>query len=372
MNRVFNIFLVVSAVLSAGCRHEHPHAEDAEAGHKHEAGVIVLHDEVAGRFGVATDTLRPGAFHSTVRAAGRVMQAGADDAVVSAPTAGIVHFGRGINAGAEVGKNATVATIDARGTTGGDANRAALAAVESATIELERVEGLYRERLATQSELYAAQSALAQAQAAYSPTAASGQAKAPVSGTITSLLAKEGQYVGVGDPIASIGKGSGSVLRIELPRRHYREATSFTDATVDIPGSEPYRVSALGGRRTGSSTGTDAGATGAYIPLYFSVPGNGAPVGTPFTAYLIGTEREGVLSVPVEAVSEQQGAYYVYERHGAEHYIKRRIEPGDSDGQRIEVKSGLEPGMEIVVAGMPAVRLAETSAVAPQGHSHNH
>ena len=79
-----------------------------------------------------------------------------------------------------------------------------------------------------------------------------------------------------------------------------------------------------------------------------------------------------MLSVPVEAVSEQQGAYYVYERHGAEHYIKRRIEPGDSDGQRVEVKSGLEPGMEIVVAGMPAVRLAETSAVAPQGHSHNH
>lgn len=365
------IFLAGAMVLCMGCRQEHGETE-TEAGHKDEAGVIVLHDEVAERFGVATDTLHAGAFHNTVRAAGRVMQAGSDDAVVSAPTAGVVHFARGINAGAEVGRGATVATVDARGTTGGDANKAAAAAVESATIELERVEGLYRERLATQSELYAAQAALAQAQAAYSPAAAGGRATAPTAGIITALLVKEGQYVGVGEAIASIGKGSGTVLRIELPRRHYREAPLFKDVTVDIPGSEPYMVSAVGGGRTGKTPGVESGASGAYIPLYFTVPGNSAPAGTPFTAYLIGDERQEVLSVPVEAVSEQQGAFYVYERHGSEHYVKHRIEPGDSDGKRIEVKAGLKPGMEIVVAGMPAVRLAETSAQIPQGHSHNH
>ena len=372
MNRVLYIVLAGAAILCAGCKDEHSATEQAEAEHEHAVGVIVLHDEVAERFGVATDTLRPGTFCNTVRAAGRVMQAGADDAVVAAPTAGIVHFARGINAGSNVAKGATVATIDAGTTTGGDANKAAAAAVESATIELERVEGLYRERLATQSELYAAQSALAQAQAAYSPTASGGRATAPVSGTITGLTAKEGQYVGVGEALATLGKGSGTVLRVELPRRHYREAAMFSDAVIDIPGTEPYSVSSLGGRRTGTVAGTDQTSSGAYIPLYFSVPDNSAPAGTAFTAYLKGNERQGVLSVPVEAVSEQQGAYYVYERLQPEHYMKRRIEPGESDGKRVEVKSGLEPGMVIVTGGMPAVRLAETSAVAPQGHTHNH
>ena len=99
--------------------------------------------------------------------------------------------------------------------------------------------------------------------------------------------------------------------------------------------------------------------------------GSGAAAGTPFTAYLIGSPRSNVLTVPVEALSEQQGSYYVYVNTEGHHFAKRLVRPGASDGERVEI-SGVEPGERVVVRGVSAVRLAETSAVAPQGHSHNH
>ena len=55
-----------------------------------------------------------------------------------------------------------------------------------------------------------------------------------------------------------------------------------------------------------------------------------------------------------------------------EHYAKIPVRTGASDGSRTEILSGLSEGTPYVSSGVQAVRLAETSAVAPQGHSHNH
>ncbi|MCM1066103.1 MAG: efflux RND transporter periplasmic adaptor subunit [Muribaculaceae bacterium] len=366
--------LSLALPLVSACSHK-PHAHDEEEAtdnHDHAPGVIALDSIAAGRFGVQLDTLTPAPFHSVVRAAGRVMEAGADDAIVAAPTAGIVKYAPGIEAGARVGKGSLVARIDSRGLSGGDANAAAEAEVEAARLELDRVEDLYAERLATQAELIAAQAAYKRATTAYSPAAASSRATAPTAGTLTSLLVKEGQYVAVGDPIATLAAGRGSLLRVELPRRYYGEAASLTDMVADFAGGRRVRVSELGGRRTGGNPTADASSTGAYIPLYFTVQGAGAPAGTPFTAYLIGAERPGVLSVPAGAVSEQQGRFYVYVCMSPGHFMKMPVSIGDTDGFRTEITSGLKPGDVVVAEGMAAVRLAETSAVAPQGHSHNH
>ena len=132
-----------------------------------------------------------------------------------------------------------------------------------------------------------------------------------------------------------------------------------------------FTVSDRGGRRTGSAT-SSANAAGGYIPVYFTASGVGQPAGTPFTAYLIGSEREGVITVPVSALSEQQGTFFVYLHTGGEHFAKQPVTIGESDGLRAEITGGLEPGSVVVTEGVSAVRLAETSAVAPQGHTHNH
>jgi len=87
--------------------------------HEHAPGVIVLDGEAAERFGVVTDTLSAGDFHSVVRAAGRVMQGGSQDALVVSPVAGTVRYARGIEPGTAVSKGAVVASIETSTTGGG-------------------------------------------------------------------------------------------------------------------------------------------------------------------------------------------------------------------------------------------------------------
>ena len=87
---------------------------------------------------------------------------------------------------------------------------------------------------------------------------------------------------------------------------------------------------------------------------------------------LFRSSRQGILSVPVSALSEQQGNFFVYENFAPEHYRKLPVKIGDSDGIRTEIISGLEPGTTFVANGVSAVRLSETSGVIPQGHTHNH
>lgn len=364
--------ILLSIVLAAAGCHSHSDNHEEKQGHDDESGVIEFHDEISARFGVSVDTIVPDDFHAVVKAAGRVEQSGADDAVASTPTAGIVHFVRGMEPGSQVGVGTQIATVTSRVMSGGDSNEAARAELESAQAEMDRVSDLYSQRMATQAELIAARAALARATAAYSPSAATGRVVSPISGTVTSLLVKEGAFVNPGEPVAAVGKPSGGMLRVDLPARYFASASSYTDLKADFPGMAVFTVSGRGGKRVGNNAAASASASGGYIPLYFSGAAPGAPAGTPFTAYLIGERRENVITVPVDAVSEQQGRYFVYELIKPEHYRKVPVTLGASDGERIEIVSGVTPGMAVVTAGMTAVRLAEANGTVPEGHSHNH
>lgn len=362
--------------------HKHNHEADHEHGHEHEApaaahdhgGEIGLHDEVAERFGVEYDTLRTGLFHETVRATGRIELSGTDIAVVSAPASGTVHFARGINPGSEVRAGAIIATIDPRNTSGGDSNAAAKAALDAAKRELDRLTPLYEDRLVTASDYNAAVAAYDQAKALYSAKAMSGKATAPISGVVTRLDVAEGQFVETGAPLAAVSASGTVNLRIDLPRKYLRSAASFSNAIVEIPYSDStIDIAAAGGRRSSGAPTPDAAGTTAYVPVYFTMPNNGELTpGSSFTAYLTGNARENVLTVPVGAISEQQGNYFVYERVHPEAYMKRRVELGSTDGRRVEITSGVHPGAVIVTSGATAVRLAETGSAIPEGHSHNH
>lgn len=352
---------------------EHAGHNHGHEGHAHAGGEIILEPETAERFGVCVDTVAAGDFTTTLRASGTVMASGESDAVVSAPTAGIVHFAAGMNPGKDVGRGTVVATIDARNITGGDANAVAKVALEAAKTEYERIESLYEKQRATVGERNAALESYLAAQAAYSPAASSGRATSPIAGTVTALAVREGQYVGAGDIIANVAAKGDLTLRIDIPQKYYFSAASFGDAVIELSYlPAPVSVRELGGKRLGTAPMPQGGAS-AYVPVYFSVPrGSGIIPGSIFSAYLIGSPRQGVITLPVGAFSEQQGQYFVYEQLDAEGYAKIPVTVGATDGRRMEVISGVHPGMAVVVEGATTVRLAESSGNIPEGHSHNH
>ena len=68
---------------------------------------------------------------------------------------------------------------------------------------------------------------------------------------------------------------------------------------------------------------------------------------------------------------EEQGDFFVFEKIDAECYTKHMVSIGISDGQNVEILSGINPGMNIVTSGAIIVKLATNAGAAP-GHSHEH
>lgn len=385
------IFILSLALCAcSGHKHEHEHEAGHSHGHhpegephelheghaeehNHAPGEIVVEPEIAARFGVEVDTLVEGPFSNAIRVAATVLPSSGNDAVIAAPTPGIVSFANGIEAGKHIGKGAAIAFIDARSTTGGSPDAAALAAVKAAQKEYERTKALFNEQLATVAELNAAEAAFEAADALYSPSAASGRATSPINGTITALSAKQGQFVQAGDIIATVASDSHMTLRCDLPARYAALAPSLNNARITLPYSGTIVDLREAGAKRIAGQALASGGSSAFMPLFFSIPGgNGLTPGATVTAYLIGDERSDVLTLPVEAISEQQGLYFVYEKTGDHTYAKQQVKLGNSDGKRVEILGGIAKGTPVVVSGTTTVRLAESGANIPEGHTHNH
>ena len=107
--------------------------------------------------------------------------------------------------------------------------------------------------------------------------------------------------------------------------------------------------------------------------MYFEFDSDGSVVSGAFCeVYLRGAGKSRALTVPVSALSEQQGQLFVYVEAHPGAYRKQPVKTGCGDGHRVEVLSGLEPGDRFVAEGVTFVRLAETSDVKPEGHTHSH
>ena len=346
--------------------------EESEEGTK--AGSIHMEPEDAKRYGVAVVDIQPGDFREAVKAAAEILPSSTDMATASASTSGVVHLAQGITQGSSVKAGQMIARINASGISGGDANAAAKTALDNAKRELDRVTPLLKDGLVTKKEYNDALAAYNTAKAAYSPKAASGVVTAPRSGVITSIPAGEGAFVNTGDPIALISGSGRLTLRALLPVKHASLLPILSGVVITPHGSEETSVdlSQFGGKLLSSTSAASTEAPG-YIPVYYSFD-NSAPVvaGSAAEVYLLGGNRQGVISVPVEALSEQLGEKFVYVKKGEHEYEKRHVNTGASNGMDVEVLAGLQPGEKVVVKGTSFVRLAEQSTVVPEGHSHSH
>lgn len=328
---------------------------------------------MAERFGVTTETVGYTPFNDALKVSGEILPSPADAATIVAPTSGIISFSKSFNLGAHVRSGATIAGISATGVSGGDKNLAAKANLDAAKRELDRLKPLYDERLVTASDYNSAVRAYEEAKAGYSMAAAAGSVTSPISGVVTAIDVKQGQYVEVGTPIASVATSQRLTLRADVPQRYYNRTKSFNGAIIELPYSnKTVNIDSLGGQRIVSSDNMAAQSPG-YVPVFFSLDNNGEFIaGSGVDVYLQSDSSDNVISVPMSALSEQQGQYYVFVKLDDECYRKALVSTGRSNGNRIEIKSGIEPGDNIVVTGTTTVRIAESSGNIPEGHSHNH
>lgn len=370
--------------------HDHDHDHDHAEGHHHDeegssknvsehgeeghGSGIHMEPEDAEKYGVVTKEITAGEFREAIKTSAEILPSSVDMATASAPTSGIITLVSGITQGTSVKAGQVIARIKSAGVSGGDANAAAKVAVDNAKRELDRVTPLLKEGLVTKKEYNEALAAYEAAKASYSPGAAAGVVTAPRAGVITGITSGEGAYVNTGDPVALISGTGRLTLRALLPIRNSSLLPVLSGVVITPHGAsgETIDLSQYGGKFISSATSASTNSPG-YIPVYYTFD-NSAPVisGSAAEVYLQGNIRQGVISVPITALSEQLGEKFVYVKTGEHEYEKRNIKTGPSNGKEVEVKSGLNPGELVVINGTTFVRLAEQSTVVPEGHSHNH
>lgn len=357
--------------------HEHEREESHERGHeaKGHSDEIIVTPHQRELLGIRVDTVKAGEFNEVIKASGQVISSNGDETTIVARSAGIVGLG-GVAEGSAVAKGGKIATISTKGIGGGDQLAKAKAAYEAAKNEFERDKELIQDNIVSKSHFDQSKLAYETAKAEYEALASGNEANgeivvsSPIGGFVKSLAVRQGDYVETGQPIATVSQNRRLRLKADVSERYYGKISQIRDANfMTSYGEKAYSLKELGGRLL--SYGRSSG-DGYYIPVIFEFDNKGDIVPGSFVDIFLKTNASSkAITVPVEAVVEEQGVKYVFIQIDEEGFMKREVRLGQSDGKRFLVESGLGEGEVVVVSGAMKVKLASVTA-APAGHNHNH
>lgn len=371
-------------LLGACGEHAHEHGEE---GHSHEEEMhagekaghsdeIILTPEKAKAAGVEAETVHAGSFRNVIHTSGQILAAQGEEATVVAASSGVVSFSRKVAEGMQVGKGTELLSVSAAHIQDGDPVQKAKVAYEKAKEEYERAQKLVSSQIVSQKDFAALREAYENARLTYealkpSKSGKGVSVKSPIGGFIKTCLVKEGDYVTVGQPLMTVTQTRRLVLKAEVSERYYAQLSQVTSANFQTPyNNKVYSLDNLGGKLL--SFGKSSGDTSYYVPVTFEFDNRGDMVPGSFVeVYLLSGERNGVLSLPLSALTEEQGVYFVYLKLDEECYKKQEVKLGTSDGSRVEILSGVKDGDTVVTRGAIHVKLASASNAIP-AHTHNH
>lgn len=344
---------------------EHDHGSVTGA----KNGEIVFSAAQADAAGLSVETVGPADFRTAIKTCGTIESPHGEEAVVAATSSGIVSLTGNFTEGTAVAKGQAIVTISAQNLVDGDPAARAKIEYETAGREFRRAETLIKDRIISQKDFDEAQRRFQTARAALPQGAGvSGGVRvaSPIGGYVKNRFVGSGEYVAIGQPIATISKTGKLQLRAEVSQRHLAQLPTISGANFRL---------AAGGKIHSADRLLSYGraVNGAYIPVVFEFAnvGNVLP-GAYAEVWLLGAPVPDVLSVPKTAITEEQGLYFVYLRRDALHYAKQEVAIGADNGTRVQITNGLKPGDVVVTHGATQVRLAAMSGVIPEGHSHAH
>ena len=338
----------------------HNHKEEKNSGEEHSDEIVFTRQQ-ADAIGLEVYNVEPGIFSQVIKTSGQIQSAQGDEATIVAITNGIVSFpARSIIEGAPVGTGTTIVTISARNLYEGDPVAKAKITYETALKEFKRAEGLVKDKIISEKEFEQSRLKYENARTAYEAqatnvTASGVKVTTPISGYIKNRLVNQGEFVSVGQPIATVSKNRRLQLRADVSENYFNELGKIRNANFVVSyNNKAYRLADLNGR---------------LLSFEFDNIGDFIP-GSYVEVYLLATPQNNVISIPVSALTEEQGIYFVYLQIGEEEFLKREIAIGESDGKNVRVLSGLSTGDKVVIKGAYQVKLASNSSVLPEGHSH--
>ena len=317
-----------------------------------------------------------GSFSGVIKAPATITAAVGDQESIVATAAGIVKFRAALTTGVPVHSGQALFSISGGNITGDNLSTAvkeAKLSLDKAKADYERAKLLRPDQIISEKDYQNALNNYQQQQLNYQKLSRnfSGNGvtlKATTSGYLTELLVKEGDFVQAGQQLAFVAASKKIQLTAEISAAYAAQLSEIKSANFKI-GDKLYELSTLNGKLL--SYGRSVSSSG-LIPVVFSLDNRAEFVpGIPVEAYLLTSSGTSALQVPETAIMEDQGNYFVYVQNDGEHFERRGIQIGQSNGKMVEVTNGLKDGDILVTKGAYYLKLASSQGSAP-AHGHEH
>ena len=329
----------------------------------------------------ATTEARREPFGQIIRTTAQIQPSQGDERVISAKAGGVVLFPDGnLVEGKAVSAGQTLFSIDGSGMADNNLSvRYAEAESEynRAKAEYERKTGLAKDNIVSQSDLLKVQTEFYKAEAIYNNlrknfTAGKQSVSSPISGFVTSVLVRNGEFTEAGQAVLVVSKNRNLLIKAELQPRYYNILNNIVSANIRmLDNNRTCTLEELDGRVISYGKSTDV--ANPLIPVIFQVNNKAGMLSGSFVELYIKTQTNTqAITVPNESIIEEMGNYFVYVQLTPEFFEKRVIKKGITDGIRTEIVDGIVDGERVVSKGAMLVKLSQASGAldAHSGHAH--
>ncbi len=341
---------------------------------------IVYLKEQAWKIDFANMEVKREPFTEIIKTTGQILPTYGDEITITAKSSGIITFGNNKKLiGSPVDSGETLFIIAGAGLTEGNLDSKYIEAknnYEKSKIDFERAKELVKDNVISQMQFQETQLRYKNAKTLFDTiernyTAGGHKIVSPIQGYMKSVMVREGEYVEIGQPIASVSQNLKLTLRAEVPQKHFSKLNKISSANfITAYDSKTYSTDSLNGKLI--SYGRSPNNKAYYIPVYFEIDNNGEIISGSFVDIFLRTNAiNDALVIPYSALIEEQGNYFAYVQTSGEGFQKRELKLGASDGLHVQVLSGIKEGERVVIKGGYQIKLATMSGKMP-AHGHEH
>jgi len=342
---------------------------------------IVFTKEQSWKIDFRTELPAVEPFGQVIKTSALVESAAGDELMVSAKLNGTVLYSAGsILAGKSVAAGEVLFSVS--GSDMADNNLAvriieAQNNFERSQLEYDRKKSLAQDKIVSDKDLLTAKNEFENSKATYDMLrknfSSTGQTiSSPISGFVKETFVSNGQYVTAGQPLVSVTKNHTLLLSADIQQKYSPLLQSFSTANIrTLHNNSTYTLKQLNGKLL--SYGRNTNSDNYLIPVSLQIDNIGGFISGEFVElYLKIITNTSAITIPNDALIEEQGNFFVFVQVNPELFEKREVSIGSTDGIKTEIKSGIVDSERIVTKGAVLVKLAQSSGAldAHSGHVH--
>jgi RND family efflux transporter MFP subunit len=371
------ISALIISILIAGCQQTTQLTEEEQNHNEVMDNNITISPDVAEEYGVIVQQVKLQPFYNVIKTSGQVTTTTNNEVIVVATAQGIIDFGNSVNVteGNKVVAGSVIATVANNDLPSGDPNEKYKIEFETANENYKRAKQLAQKQIVPQKELELAKEKYELARVNYQAQANIAKNKgvnilAPITGIIKKRLAKQGEFVNVGQTVAVIANTNTLLLQADVPEKFFEALPRIKSATFRMVNEKYFRntndlngkVIAYGKIATGSG----------YLSVVFQFDNTQATILPEAFAEvnLLTDTYENTITLPASAVMEEQNNFFVYRKVGDDDYKRQYVNVGNNNGEYVQILDGLHVGDSVVTNGAYHIKLAEQANVKTENHSH--